>query len=274
MEAYRDILAQHQLYAVGLPDLLEGLPRSTLGVPLEADHRIDPLRVSSAPFLRLVERLDALAYGPRELTMPRWAFYDCAELPGAVIGFGRAASELTPHVRRVLGIAKDHVGLVPLSMALFVPMLEEGHWLGFALCDLHEVAPGATPAGLRLLSMAVALDLLGARRFTGTTQWASPNLRVHARFAPLRVHAAWVPAHSKPATCTFGFDVTPAVLQRALREVWGPADPEATLFDLDDRTALQGLQQEIEDGGLISIVGPPEERGAFVGAPIRRGKLA
>jgi hypothetical protein len=271
LKPYERTLERHCPYVVAVASLQRRLAASPLGLEIPGQGRIDPTRRDAAPFLRLLERLDALTYGPLNLAMPRWAFYDCAELPGIIFGLGRRRSDVPAGLAGALGVPDDYSGVVPVSMCMAVPTLEEHHWLTYALCDLSEALPTAAASGLRLLSLALALDLLAARRVTGTTQWASPKLRVHARFAPLWLRAAWVPAHTEPATCTFRYDVDPERIAHALRtEPFAASEPAARL-DVADAAALRALQEDLEGGRRVAIAGPPEERGALLCVPLHYG---
>ena len=66
-------------YIVAPSFTLDSLELEPFGLPVTA--RIDPLKLSSTPFLDRLERLDSLTFGPEGLPMPRWVFFDCAELP-------------------------------------------------------------------------------------------------------------------------------------------------------------------------------------------------
>lgn len=271
LQPYQRLLARHHAYAVAVERLQRRLAPAPLGIPIAAEHRFDPTRRSSAPFLRLLERLDALAYGFLNLVMPRWAFYDCAELPGLIFGLGQHRRELAPAAADALGIPVGEEGLVPVTMYTAVPMLDEGHWLGYGICSLHEVVPSACPPGLGVLSIALALEALGARGVTGTVQWASPRLRTHARFAPLEVRAAWLPAHTEPATCVFSFELDADRIGRALRVAAPERGADTPVLDVADEAALRALQRDVESGRRVQVVGPPEERGALACVPLLRG---
>src|SRR5262245_11998489 len=77
-------------YVIAAPATLRRLDRSPLGLSIEPENVVDPTRTRGAPLLDAVHRLDALVFGPRGLATPRWALYDCAELPGVVAGLSRA----------------------------------------------------------------------------------------------------------------------------------------------------------------------------------------
>jgi len=268
LQGYETILRDYRPYVIATTGLLGRLNMSPLGLSVAPEDRFDPLRRSSETLLGLLERLDGLTYGPLGMTMPRWAFYDCAELPGLITGLGRSASSLPPRLREALHVRPGYDGIVPMSMSLAVPMLEEHHWLGYSICSLNEVSPGASPRGMRALTIGFTLDMLDARKITGTTQWCSPKLHVHALFAPLTVLTAWLPAHTEPATCTFRFDAGEERIARAL--TGGIAESEGELLDVSEVSVLQDLQREIEAGHSVRIVGLPREAGARLDVPFVR----
>ena len=135
------------------------------------------------------------------------------------------------------------------------------------LAERGERGRGA--AGLRAVSLALGAEVLGAGRILGSTLWTSPKLEVWGRFAPLDLRAAWVPAHTEPWTCVFGFDVSQAGLRRALSTEAIEADAPEWL-DVQDAAALQGLQDRLQAGEAWAIAGAPETRGAWRGVPLVR----
>lgn len=225
-------------------------------------HRVDPHRVAAEPFLLLLKRLDELVYGPAGMALPQWGFYDCAEVPGGIFGFAQPAERMSNDVRAALRVPPGESGLVPLSMLVAIPMLPDGAWNLFGLCsvDACDIAAAGSPSGLRVLTMAAGLAVLGATTAYGAAQWSSDELAVQARFAPLELLTAWTPAHSYPQTVTWRFQVTPEVLTRAL-------DPSAAAaavagarhwVDCNDDAAQQALQARLEAGARLTIAGPPQ----------------
>jgi hypothetical protein len=243
------------------------------GVAIPRRNVFSPHDLRSAPFLHLLQRLDDLTYGPRGMKMPRWALYDCAEMVGGLFGFGRPARSLPPWVREALSLEEGYAGLVPLSLMILIPMRQPGAYLCYALSSVNQVAPGAAPAGLRLLTEALALQVFPVRTLYATTQWRSATLGIHARFGPLELLTAYTPAHTLPATLTFRLEVTSARLRAALRGRGRAVRAEAV--DADDERALRRLQREIEAGRRAAVVGPPRVEGATTWVPVappgRRG---
>jgi hypothetical protein len=236
-------------------------------------HRFDPHVTASGPFLNVLQRLDELTFGPIGMPMPRWVFYDCAEVPGGIFGFGVPAEHVPEWVRRALKVDADYDGLVPLSMLVAIPMLPPRTWHIYTLCSINEVAPGAAPAGLRVLTGASGLSALGAKTAYGATQWRSSKLHAQVRFGPLELLTAWTPAHSDPRTLTFRADVTAERIDRALSgaPVRPPADAgPLRLIDCDDDSALRSLQAELESGTRYLVTGPPVVDGSYTRVPIRQ----
>ena len=228
------------------------------GVRLGALHHLDPHRAANAPFLTLLQRLDEKNYGPVDMALPRWAFYDCGEVPGGLFGFARPVQRLPQSLRDAIGIQPGYRGLVPLSMLLAIPMLRPGEWHVYGLCSVDEAAAEALQ-GLRLVTLAVGLTVLGVQRAYGAAQWRSSELAAHGRFAPLELLTAWTPAHSHPDTLTWRFEVSPKRVAAALADGPGSAGGQrnASWVEGDDETALRALQARIEVGQRFQITGPP-----------------
>ena len=282
---YRRILDSYQPYVVTSVHKADGCSalagaRLPAGMELPEALHFNPHRADCGPFLDILQRLDECCFGLRDMAMPRWTFYDCAEVPGGIFGFARPAVELPGWARQALRVDDGYVGPVPLSMYMAIPMLEPGAWLGHSLGSLDEVAPGAAPAGLALLTMAAGLYQFGVRTVYGVTQWRSSQLAVCARFAPLELVTAWTPAHTDPRTLTFRFPATAERTERALaadsrvsREsadgpIRGPIRAPIRWIDCDEDEALRALQADIESGRRFHIVGAPLVDGSSTSVPV------
>ncbi len=267
-DRYQQILSEYRPYVVSTPSLRDRMNLEPLGQRLNVEHVYSSLHMSSGPFLDLIQHLDSRCYTVLQMRMPRWAFYDCGELPGAIIGLGRRAAELGPEVLRALEVPEDYTGLVPLTMFVAIPTLEAGHWLGHTINSIREVMDAGPTEGARRLTVAIALSALRAVRFTATTQWASDQLDVIAHFGPLELLAAWVPQHDKPGTCVVRAECDEAKLDRALS-----SDPPTARFsrvvDPDNETALIGLHQDIEAGSRVFVSSVTFERNGGRRVPLR-----
>ncbi len=272
---YEAVLETCEPYLVASPLGAAAEPRpGPPGVRLGALNRLDPHRVANAPFLTLLQRLDEKNYGPADMALPRWAFYDCGEVPGGLFGFARPVEQVPQSLRDAIGIEPGYRGLVPLSMLLAIPMLRPGEWHVYGLCAVDEAAAEALQGPLLLqLTLAVGLTVLGVQRAYGAAQWGSSELAAHGRFAPLELLTAWTPAHSHPDTLTWRFEISPKRVAAALAN--GPdsaGDQRDTGWvDGDDETALKALQARLEAGQRFQITGPPRRggMGEVEGAPAR-----
>lgn len=264
----------HELtpFVVATPDHLERLDRSPFGLSIEDSGFIDPMRMDSERFLLLLQTLDQLTFGPEGMPMPRWVFYDCAEIPGAIFGFARRAETLPDSVREALGLRDDETGLVPFSMYIAIPVRPPDVWFGHNLASLNPTFPALGLGGLASITKALALKVFRCRTQIGATQWDSEALHIHSRFGPLDLLTAWTPAHSEPATLTYRFDVTDESLRYAL------GDPEASLYypdpafevDATDFDAMQRLQEKIEAGERFVVVGAPRRHGPALRVPVAK----
>ena len=210
-------------------------------------ERIDPHRLASEPFLDLVERI-AEAIHPG--IFPRWAIYDCVEVPGGVIGLAVDARDASPTVRDALQIPTDYDGLVPVSVVNAVPMLGAHTWHVYGLGALEGDAA-------ETLDLAIAV--LDIQTIVGTTAWSSTDLGVHARLGPLELLTAWTPAHGNPATLTYRISCDGAAL---------PKVSPSTSIACNDCDALRDLQHSLESGSRFRIVGLPLGAGDELRVPL------
>ncbi|TNF28979.1 MAG: hypothetical protein EP329_16800 [Deltaproteobacteria bacterium] len=231
---------------------------------------VDPHMTRWATFFDLLQRLDALTFGPEGMPMDKWVFYNCAELPGFIYGFALEADALSASERDLMGVPAGWSGPVPFSMYIAIPMHEPGSWFGHNLCSLNRTFPQRGFDGLGTITKAIALAAFKVERFYGATQWLSKALHIHTRFGPLDLYTAYTPAHSMAETLTYGFEVTTEKLRYAA------GDPAATMrypepditLDARDVPAMQDLQRRIEAGERFVLAGAPSTRGVQVVHPI------
>lgn len=253
-------------YVVATPFNLPQLDLAPFGLRIPAANVIDPLRLDSEPFLTLLHRLDGLTFGPEGMPMPRWVFYDCAELPGAIFGLARPAATVWPELRSFMGVPADYDGLVPLSMYIAIPMHQPGVWFGHNLASLAPVIAKERLAacdlsGLGSLTKGLALRCFRTTGFWAATQWQSSALFIHVKFGPLSLATAYTPAHSTAETLTYGFAVTDDKLRASMGDqtiklLRPPAD---FWIDGDDVAAMQALQARIEGGERFCVPCSPQK---------------
>jgi hypothetical protein len=265
-----------QPFLVTPPWNLDAFDHAPLGLPIPPANVYDPTRAGNEVFLHLLQTLDRLTFGPEGMPMPRWVFYDCAEIPGGIFGFGRPAASLPSEVRQALGLADDYDALVPFSMYVAIPVRPPtpdrpgGSWFGHNLASLNPVFPALKMKGRASVTKALALQTFRAAEQIGATQWDSEALFIHTRFGPLDLVTAWTPAHSEPETLTYRFDVTEEKIRAAMGDpdVSLPYPPADFEIAADDHQAMQDLQADIEKGGSYAVVGPPRRHEGVWRVPV------
>lgn len=272
------LLDQLVPYVVATPNNLAHLDLQPFGIAVQPEHVIDPLRLDSAIFLDLLHKLDGLTFGPEGMPMPKWVFYDCAEVPGAIYGLARPAAQIWPRVRELFKIPDGYQGLVPVSMYVAIPMQRQGTWFGHNLSSLApvfrrlELVDDLDLAGLGSLTKGLALKCFQVKQFWGATQWLSKALFIHVKFGPLDLQTAYTPAHSEHETLTYGFAVTDDKLRSSM------GDPTIVLsrppvdfwVDGHDISAMTALQDRIEAGEQFCIPAAPRREGERLQVPIAK----
>jgi hypothetical protein len=149
-------------------------------------------------------------------------------------------------VAAVFELPAGYVGPVPVSICIAIPRLEPGHWLVHTLGCLPDAGPEGDEGLLHDSLVAIAARL-GMTRVTATAQWDSPALAAHARVAPLRLRAAWLPRHDIAAT---------AVFEHPIGAGAGPQREwvDASELEVGEPRGLQGLQRAIESGQVRYVV--------------------
>ena len=232
---------------------------------------INPQHTRWATFFDLLQRLDALTFGPEGMPMDKWVFYNCAELPGYIYGFALEAGQMSAYERELMGVPADWTGPVPFSMYIAIPMHERGSWFGHNLASLNRTFPQRRFDGLGTLTKSIALQAFRVERFYGATQWLSNALFIHTRFGPLELYTTYTPAHSMAETLTYGFTVTEEKLRYAMGDPGVSLEyPEPDIaLDARDVPSMQALQARIEAGARFELVGPPSTQAQRIVHPIR-----
>lgn len=165
---------------------------------------INPLMVSEVEFGNQILELESRAFGPANMAMPRWVFYDCAITPGFVAGFAIQYKKLPEDIKALLPYAGKHEW-VPLSLFIIIPtMSQDGEWVAHNLCTVNSLLPKEKSFyGLGFLSKAFGLWYANVQICCGFTQWGNPAIRLHSYYGPFEILTAFTPIHSYPRTLTY-----------------------------------------------------------------------
>lgn len=265
------LFERYLTYAIATPRNAPHLDAAPFGIPIA--EVINPLLMSSGPFLERLQRLDALCFGPEGMPMDKWVFYDCAELPGFTYGFATPVADLDAREREAFRLPSDAKGIVPLSVYITIPMYEDDAWFGHNLSSLNRTFHWRDMHHLASITKAMALKAFRVKHLVGATQWRSNALHIHTRFGPLNLDTAYTPAHTTAETLTYSLDLTDDALRAAM------GDPDITLvrpaveleLDADDTEAMKALQREIEAGARYQLVDRPRTQDRRRLHPLAKG---
>jgi len=174
--------------------------------PMEPIYK-NPLDTQELNFAEQIYYIEDKAFGPSNMAMPRWVFYDCAIIPGFVAGFAMRTEKLPPGLARTV---RQDLGLewTPLSLFIIIPTMAKGQWVAHNLCAVNSILPpGERMYGLGFLSKAFGLWYANVESCLGMTQWGSPALKLHTHYGPMQIVTAYTPVHSHAKTITYRVEV-------------------------------------------------------------------
>ena len=232
----------------------------------------NPLDVTNIHFADRIYAIEERAFGPSNMAMPRWVFYDCAVMPGFVAGFAARPSALSASAKKALDplamaasgspVGKtpylmpmksiDEMDWVPLSLFIIIPTMHKGEWVAHNLCSVNSLLPKEDQLhGLGFLSKAFGLWYANVEQCSGMTQWGSPALKLHSHYGWLEVIGSYAPVHSHRQTITYRAEVKADLWEKfflkeqdlGFLENYGPSNFQ---INPKDESSMVQLQKEIE----------------------------
>lgn len=214
----------------------------------------NPLEIDQVHFANRILDLEARAFGPTNMAMPRWVFYDCAIVPGFVAGFAQRTETLPEVVKQVLTIEPGDEW-TPLSLFIIIPtMSRNGEWTAHNLCSVNSLLPKDRQYyAIGFLSKSFGLWYANVRTCIGMTQWGSPSVRLHAHYGEFEVLTAYTPVHSYAKTLTYRVNVDTEIwstfftkqLRNAFHRQHEPAGFDVNPVDVPN---LISFQRRLENG--------------------------
>ncbi|PIQ90756.1 MAG: hypothetical protein COV71_02805 [Candidatus Omnitrophica bacterium CG11_big_fil_rev_8_21_14_0_20_41_12] len=236
---------------------MSALNKDYMGMTVHADHIYNPLLTKDFDFINRIIKMDELSFGPGGMGMPRWVLFDCALIPGAVIGFGIPANQLTSADQALLKVVGDD--FVPLSMYIAIPNADGKSWFGHNLSSLNGILKEDLK-GLGLLTKYYALGVLKIEKLIGATQWDSAALGLHLKLSPMKLLASHVSIHTHENTlCYESFNFYPE------EQVLGDQRPLQikTKEFTSDLVGIKNLQKRIEAGEEIILISKDSKQSVF-----------
>lgn len=236
----------------------------------------NPLDLKEIGFADRMYSIEGRAFGPADMAMPRWVFYDCAVMPGFVAGFAARSSSLSPLLRELLNPEKylapkspmlqlqnqgfqypkslDEMEWVPLSLFIIIPTMHKGEWVAHNLCSVNSILPKEEQFyGLGFISKAFGLWYSNVELCSGMTQWGGAALKLHSHYGHLELVGGFAPVHSHANTVTYRVEVNSESWERffdrgedlGFLEKYAPTEFQVDPKDLASQIRLQ---QMIEAG--------------------------
>jgi hypothetical protein len=163
----------------------------------------NPLHLDQLEFAEQIYFLEGNAFGPSNMAIPRWVFYDCAVVPGIVAGFAYRTEKLPEAIKKVMR-TNPLCEWTPLSLFVIIPTIHRGEWVAHNLCSINTLLEKADQFyGIGFLSKAFGLWYANVELCTGMTQWGSPALKLHANYGHMEIIGAYAPVHTHARTLTY-----------------------------------------------------------------------
>lgn len=235
---------------------------------------INPLEMDEVSFGNQILQLEAQAFGPSNMAMPRWVFFDCAVTPGFVAGFAIRTKALDPKVRQMMNLSDTHEW-TPLSLFIIIPtMSPEGEWVAHNLCSANALLPkGQGYYGMGFLSKAFGLWYANVNICCGFTQWGNAAIKLHSYYGPFQILTAYTPLHSYAKTLTYRVKVNPAMWpnffnKAPLQEFDKNFKDSGQTIEPKDEESLKRLQRALEAGAGPYFLNSQEILSKNVGDPL------
>lgn len=236
---------------------------------------INPLEIDEVAFGNQILQLEAQAFGPSNMAMPRWVFFDCAVTPGFVAGFAMRTSAMKPEMRKMMNLKDEHEW-TPLSLFIIIPtMSSEGEWVAHNLCSVNALLPkGQGYYGLGFLSKAFGLWYANVNICCGFTQWGNAAIKLHSYYGPFQILTAYTPLHSYARTLTYRVKVNPQMWPHFFSKE--PLEQFSQKFTDSGRSiepktdsSLIQLQRDLEAGQGPYFLNSQEILAKPVGSPLK-----
>jgi hypothetical protein len=253
---YKHILTHLRPFLVTFPDNLSSFDLNPWGYEVPRDFIFSCLSSKNERFFDLLHTLDDLAFGPMGLPADKWIFFDCAEMPGGVFGFGIPGNQLPEKMLKRFDLPSNYTGLVPLSMYLAIPMVQRGSWFAHNLASLNHLLRPQFP-GLGLLTKVMGLKVFQTQTLYGATQWDSKSMHIHLQIGNMNLLSAYTPAHTIKRSLSYKTPIQDDLLLKALQGIPRKAIQWDQLIPSDDEQSFIKIQQALEEGRQMQLVGRP-----------------
>ncbi len=214
----------------------------------------NPLEIDQVEFAEQIYFMEGGAFGPSNMAMPRWVFYDCAVMPGLVAGYAMRTKALPEAIKKVMR-HKDDCEWTPLSLFIAIPTMHKGEWVAHNLSSVNSLIKDKQDQlyGLGFMTKAFGLWYANMEQCSGMTQWGSPALKLHSYYGHMEVIGAYAPVHSHAKTVTYRVEVNTDSWEKFFNREQDLAflekyEPNGDLVNPKDEASQIKLHRRIEAG--------------------------
>ena len=251
---YTDLLKKLTPFVLSYKENLKSFNLQAFDTAIDEEYCFNALDISSESFYQLLRQTDELTFGDQGMAMDGWMYFDCAAMPGAIVGFGLLAQDIPQDLLQKFKIPKNYSGIIPLSMFIAIPMVGD-RWFGHNLSSLGKHL-GVEFKGLGLLTKAYGIEVLKIKEMFGATQWGSPAINIHSKLAPMRLRTTVTPIHTHTNTLCYSSIYSMDSLENALSDNQDKSE-ECFLIEACDSKLQDELQLKIQNGEEFTLYGKP-----------------
>jgi hypothetical protein len=217
--------------------------------------KIDISKKENKNFFELYIASNTIAFGGKNMGMPKWVALDCVSLPSISLGFAVKYSKLDLETKRKFletvpkNIEKDlhNEELFPISMYNAIPSLYDSKT--FINCTLCSIMGNK---GLATATMALGIHAYGAQKIKSVTQYDNHAIKVHSKFGDLSLESAQVSVHDLP-NMTFVYSLNISNKEEIFSNIEKKVDIEEVkrnasfLLSHDDENLKKQMQYNLEN---------------------------
>lgn len=214
----------------------------------------NPLQIDELEFAEQIYFMEGGAFGPSNMAMPRWVFYDCAVMPGLVAGYAMRTKALPEAIKSVMRWSVAHEW-TPLSLFIAIPTIHKGEWVAHNLSSINSLLKNKQDQlyGLGFMTKAFGLWYANMDQCSGMTQWGSPALKLHSYYGHMEIVGAYAPVHSHAKTITYRVEVNTDCWEKFFTREQDLAfleryEPNGDFIDPQDEKSQIKLHRKIENG--------------------------
>lgn len=219
---------------------------------------------SNLDFHRAYLLANALAFGnPEEgLGMPGWVYTDLVLSQTAVVGFvaplDSCPANYVQEFERSQDVELTALEYLPVSAQIAGLTLDRVTWFGFSLIShqsKYQFQDGLD-FYLAAYTKALALEVYGARRFMGLTQYENSAIRYHGLFGKMFIQQPMVWTHSRPLD-SFMYEMDVRFDKNSFYQIDNPRNDDYDfLLNSKDDSQKREIENEIKTGVRHEIVSP------------------